>query len=61
MKEIWSSYGAQLAAAVSGDIHRIPDYYRRLSHSLTTVDDVHLLQLLYQAMAMGFEKKWKNN
>ncbi|SMC39439.1 Adenosylcobinamide amidohydrolase [Desulfocicer vacuolatum DSM 3385] len=61
MKEIWSSQGAQLAAAVSGNIHQIPDYYQRLSQTLITVDDIHLLQLLYQAMAMGFKEKWKNN
>lgn len=60
MKEISASYGAQLAAAVSGKMHRVPDYYRRLCPVLTTMNDANLLHLIYCAIAMGFEEKWTN-
>ena len=60
MKEISASFGAQLAAAVSGKIHRVPDYYQRLCPVLTTVNDANLLILIYWAIAMGFDEKWIN-
>jgi len=58
MPEIFSSYGAQIASAISGKTNRIPVYREKLADVQHGSDNAALLNLIFQAMAMGFEEKW---
>ena len=56
--ELLASYGAQVAAAVSGDYASLPDYRGRLAGRGFSIDESGFLQLVEYAMAMGFQDKW---
>jgi len=58
MPEIFSSYGAQIASAISGKIDRLPVYREKLADVQKGTDNTALLDLIFRAMAMGFEDKW---
>ena len=58
MPEILSSYGAQIAAAVSGKPDRIPLYRKRLSDGKKSIDSEAFLRLIYRSFALGFGEKW---
>ncbi|CCK82363.1 predicted adenosylcobinamide amidohydrolase [Desulfobacula toluolica Tol2] len=59
MKEIFSSFGAQVAMAVSGRTDQIETYRLKLSQNLSNTSDKAMLALIFKALAMGFEEKWK--
>lgn len=59
MPEIFSSYGAQIASAVSGKTDRIPFYRETLSKRNHCTGNAVFLDLIYQAIAMGFGEKWE--
>ncbi|OPY93410.1 MAG: Adenosylcobinamide amidohydrolase [Syntrophaceae bacterium PtaU1.Bin231] len=56
--ELWATYGAQVAAAVSGDYASLPAYRDRLAERHYGVDDQDFLRLVEHAVAMGFQDKW---
>ena len=58
MPEILSSYGAQIAAAVSGKHDRIPMYRKKLSDGKKSIDNELFLSLIYKSFALGFGDKW---
>ncbi len=58
--EIFSTYGAHLAAAVSGKYDRFVLYKNRLDTCQFNLENTAFLDLVYQCMAMGFEEKWED-
>jgi hypothetical protein len=58
MPEILSSYGAQIAAAVSGKYKRIPYYREKLSEERKSMDNDTFLNFVYKSFALGFSEKW---
>jgi hypothetical protein len=56
--ELWATYGAQIAAAVSGIYDRLPAYRAALATAGCTSFDCDLLSLVEQAFALGFQDKW---
>jgi adenosylcobinamide amidohydrolase len=56
--ELAATYGAQIAAAVSGDITRLPAYRDNLAAASYTLANGNLLRLAAHAMALGFREKW---
>lgn len=56
--ELWASYGAQVAAAVSGDYTRCPAYRETLSKARYTFENPDLVRLAAHAIALGFQEKW---
>ena len=56
--EILSSYGAQIAAAVSGKYDRIPYYIEELSEEGKAIDNEIFLNFIYKSFALGFRDKW---
>lgn len=58
--EIFGSYGAQLAAAVSGDYDRLSWYRKELATLPATGSPDDLLALACKAIALGFADKWSN-
>jgi len=58
MPEILSSYGAQIAAAVSGKYDRIPCYMEKLSAERKSIDNKIFLNFVYKSFALGFSEKW---
>jgi len=56
--EILSSYGAQIAAAVSGKYNRIPYYMEKLSEERKSMDNETFLNFIYKSFALGFSEKW---
>jgi hypothetical protein len=56
--ELWATYGAQVAAAVSGIYDRLPVYRATLAAVGCTSSDRDLLSLVEHAFALGFEDKW---
>jgi adenosylcobinamide amidohydrolase len=56
--EIWASYGAQVAAAVSGDMTRLPAYRETLAAEGYTFSNRDLVRLVAHALALGFKEKW---
>ncbi len=56
--ELAATYGAQIAAAVSGDITRLPAYRDHLAAASYTLTSGDLLSLAAHAMALGFREKW---
>ena len=56
--EIWASYGAQVAAAVSGDVTRLPAYREALGAEGYTFCNQDLVRLTAHALALGFKEKW---
>ncbi len=58
--EIFASYGAHLAAAVAGKYNRLSYYRKRLSKLEFDTSNGFFLDLIYRAIAMGFEDKWNS-
>ena len=58
MPEILSSYGAQIAAAVSGKYDRILYYMEKLSAERKSMDNEIFLNFIYKSFALGFSEKW---
>lgn len=56
--ELVATYGAQIAAAVSGDSTRLPAYRDELAAAGYTLANGDLLRLAAHAMALGFREKW---
>lgn len=56
--ELWATYGAQVAAAVSGDYTYLPVYRDKLAARHYGVNDHDFLRLVEHAIAMGFRDKW---
>ncbi|MCP4117730.1 MAG: adenosylcobinamide amidohydrolase [Desulfobacteraceae bacterium] len=57
-KEIFSSFGAQIAASISGRMERMPAYRDQLLIHLKDDSDENMLELIFHSIAMGFEEKW---
>lgn len=56
--EMLATYGAQIAAAVSGDYASLPAYRGRLAGQGYSIDECGFLRLVEHAIAMGFRDKW---
>lgn len=56
--ELSAVYGAQIAAAVSGDYSRFPTYRDALDLSTSSLRNDALLALVADAFALGFSEKW---
>jgi hypothetical protein len=56
--EYWSTYGAQIAAAVSGDYTRIADYREALTVPGYSAANEEFVRLVGHAIALGFSEKW---
>ncbi len=56
--ELATAYGAQIAAAVSGDYGRYPAYRESLAAEHHTLSNENLIRLAAHAMALGFQEKW---
>ncbi len=56
--ELAATYGAQVAAAVSGDYTRLPGYRDTLAAESYSFANVDLIRLAARAMALGFAEKW---
>ncbi len=57
--EIMGSYAAQVCAAVSGRYQQLEDYRRRLAPLPEQGSPDDLLELVFQALALGFADKWR--
>lgn len=58
-QEILVSFGAQVAAAVSGKYDKIVCYRDKLSGNLSGDDNKAFLKLVCKSLALGFEDKWE--
>lgn len=56
--ELVATYGAQIAAAVSGDYNRLPVYREKLAAEGYSFANGDLVRLAAHAMALGFQEKW---
>ena len=56
--ELGACYGAQIAAALSGNYESLPRYRDILAQAGFTVANDDLLRLVAHAMALGFQDKW---
>lgn len=56
--ELWATYGAQIAAAVSGDYTRLDAYRQALAAKHYSFTNTDLVRLAAHAMALGFQEKW---
>ncbi len=56
--EIWAGYGAQIAAAVSGNPGRLEVYRKTLAEARYPFTNEGLLALASHAIALGFAEKW---
>ncbi len=56
--EILSTYGAQIAASVSGKYHRLEYYRSCLSGESQGIEKESFLNLVYRSFALGFREKW---
>jgi len=59
LPEVFSSYGAQLSASVSGKFERIGVYRERLSQEAMGIDSDIFIDFICKAFAMGFSEKWE--
>lgn len=59
LPEIFVTYGAHLAAAVAGKYERFPVYRDKLSRYSFDLSNQSFLELVYRAIAIGFEDKWE--
>jgi adenosylcobinamide amidohydrolase len=56
--ELWATYGAQLAAAVSGDYSRLDAYRETLAAAQYKFTNEDMVLLVAHALALGFQEKW---
>ena len=60
LTDVFCSYGAQIAAAVSGNYRRIHHYRNRLAREIVTTRDDTVIELIAKSIAMGFGEKWED-
>jgi hypothetical protein len=58
LPEIFSSYGAQLSASISGKFERVGYYRESLSHEQMGVCDQAFTNFICKSFALGFNEKW---
>ncbi|NLI83316.1 MAG: adenosylcobinamide amidohydrolase [Deltaproteobacteria bacterium] len=58
--ELWAAYGAQLAAAVSGNVSRTGAYHRILAAAMHPFTNDGLITLTAHSLAVGFREKWSD-
>jgi hypothetical protein len=58
--ELWAAFGAQVAAAVSGNYARISGYRDILSMTECLAEQNGFQQLIAGAIALGFTEKWSD-
>ncbi len=58
LPELWATYGAQVAAAVSGDYGLLAGYRDSLAACRDNGSDEDLIRLVEKAMALGYKDKW---
>ena len=56
--ELWATYGAQVAAAVSGDYTHLEAYRKTLAALGSGLSNQDLVRLTAAALALGFHEKW---
>jgi adenosylcobinamide amidohydrolase len=59
--ELWATYGAQVAAAVSGNYCRLPGYRDSLAVAEYPAANDGFLSLVAHALALGFSEKWSDS
>jgi adenosylcobinamide amidohydrolase len=59
LADIMCSYGAQIAAAVSGSYERIDHYRNLLSHENIGIGNAVFFKFIAKAIALGFGEKWR--
>ncbi len=59
LPEIFSSYGAQLSATISGKFERIGYYRESLSHEQMGICNHTFSNFVCKAFALGFNEKWE--
>jgi adenosylcobinamide amidohydrolase len=60
LTDVFCSYGAQIAAAVSGNYRRIHHYRNCLAREIVTTRDNAVIELITKSIAMGFGEKWED-
>jgi adenosylcobinamide amidohydrolase len=60
LPDILCTYGAQIAAAVSGNYHRIHAYRHRLARADVGDGDRSVIELIIDSLALGFSEKWED-
>lgn len=58
LPEVRTAYAAQIAAAVAGRPQRTPAYHEALASIRATLAPADMLDLVAQAIALGFSEKW---
>lgn len=58
LPEVFASFGAQVAAAVSAKYHRLASYREILAREKVSIDNHSFLDLIFRALATGFADKW---
>ncbi len=61
MPEILGSYGAQIAAAVSGKYHRISYYRTLLAEERMEIGSEAFTGFIFKSFALGFKEKWSKD
>ena len=59
LPEIFSSYGAQLSASISGKFERVGYYRERLSHEHMGISSHTFTNFICKSFALGFNEKWE--
>jgi adenosylcobinamide amidohydrolase len=57
--ELWAAYGAQIAAAVSGNYNRLAAYREALAAAERPIDYDSFPRIAARAVALGFSEKWE--
>jgi adenosylcobinamide amidohydrolase len=59
LPEIFSSYGAQLSASISGKFERVGYYRESLSHEQMGICNQMFTNFICKSFALGFREKWE--
>jgi hypothetical protein len=59
--ELWATYGAQIAAAVSGNYNNLSAYRQTLATASYPAEKNGFLRLVAHALALGFSGKWPDH
>ena len=59
LPEIFSSYGAQLSASISGKFERVGYYRESLSHEQMGICNQTFTNFICKSFALGFREKWE--
>jgi len=57
--ELWATYGAQIAASVSGKYDRLPAYREALAAAERPMNYESFPRIVARAVALGFSEKWE--